>query len=120
MPCDRALPLRRAGGRTGAVLIWVLVTLVILAMMSSLLVRISRNQHTMITRANDSAQMRLAALAAESQAAACLYDEGDFGRAHCSLAMATPCLPSRIAGYDVTFTASGSPPSCELKVNLTR
>ncbi|MBI5883078.1 MAG: hypothetical protein HZB91_08240 [Elusimicrobia bacterium] len=120
MPCDRARSLRLAGGRTGSVLIWVEVTLVILAIMSSLVVRIAMNQHTMVARANDSAQMRLAALAAESQAAACLYDEGDFGRAHCSLALAAACLPSRIAGYDVTFTASGSPPSCELKVNLTR
>ncbi|MBI5208624.1 MAG: hypothetical protein HY927_01465 [Elusimicrobia bacterium] len=93
--------------------------LVILGFMSASIIQLTLGRRGFVARVNDSARARLAAHSAEHQAAACLYDTG-FGRDGCSLAQAAACLPRTVSGYGVSFEASGSPPSCQLAIRVTR
>lgn len=107
----------RCADRRGSVLVWVMVTVLILAFISASIARLALGRRILTAKAEDSMRLRLAARAAEHQAFACLQDTG-FGRADCSLDSVRACLPAVVAGLAVSFTASGSPPSCRLDIGV--
>lgn len=101
--------------RRGSFMMQALLIVAVIALVSSLLLKLAYGRRVTAHRANESQAGRQRLLGVESYLNACLEGTG-FGQSHCSLPAG--CPPAELDGRQVRATASGTAPNCALNISV--
>lgn len=102
----------------GIFLVQAMVLLLLLAILSSMILRMNLSDHMGAVQRQRSRQGNQASLGILSRFHACVSGS-DFGRTTCSMTAAqSACLPSSVDGRPVVLLVSGTAPDCAVTVKI--
>lgn len=106
---------RLLANERGSFLAQAMIFTVIVALIASLIIKLSFGRKVLLNRVNSAEASRQRLLGAESYINSCV-DGTTFGQSTCLLPAA--CRPPAIDGKAVTVTITGSAPDCKLTISV--